>query len=411
MSCVLVVWLWVTSRHVLLSDAEIDRAIPPELRWSPPSQSESDAVSALTELNREIGGRPIFEPKKFFLSAFFNEPIPYAYASIAASDDLPEKVERLCDLGPPGEGEVFKGDVSTRFSALFHAFWRRVELLPKREPRSVWSSVRALARLTRNSVLYRGSANQYLTDFASNAQQSLGVILRAVDAQMLSPRQLAELDRILPTDEQIIAAGRARAAFDYQLTTVNLLRPPAVEALLRAPEPQASGDPRYMTGRLNVPATLRREATLIERYMESLGRPESARSQKRSSIEAERFRFLGSRPFPDDDEATAVVLARDLFFRIRARAEPNARGWYVGIPSFERWLDAAFLEREIFAVAHAKLRVKAGLGAPLPLDPADGKPLRTDPQRRWVLSAGRSGPRLSTEPPLVHAPGLVESYR
>ncbi|AIE84135.1 hypothetical protein OP10G_0767 [Fimbriimonas ginsengisoli Gsoil 348] len=383
------IWFWKSGQGVLLTNREIADAIPTDLRLVPPTAQELEAMSAWEVLGAGIRGEP--QLRSYWFVGDFQRNSANLLGFVPASDWLPDKVEALCALGPPGEtasdGPRPDGPVFDIFRVLS---MRSDFLIAAGNGSRVWPTARALARMAATIGRYRGELGQYLAGLSTPVQLALSSLIRAVDAGAFTRKQLRELDRLLPLDDALVRAMQARVPFTFDRAVVRALEVPNRESLLKPADPKAENSDRYLAGRLNVPMTLAREIELYHRFSKNIGQSAAKRSWGTTSEDRERMEYMRSYPWPRKGDPEWLVYARDEWFRFKARAWPNARGFAVGgTPTWA--LSNIMQERIRFALAKARIRLAIDPRLEMPIDPGDGLRIRVDPKRRVIWSVGNDG--------------------
>lgn len=401
--------MWYRGRDVLMTEAEIRAAIPPELRFIPPTAQEAKAERALGDLNRDISlDSNLRSP---WVVGEFARVVGKYEALAEHSGWVAHRIEKIAALGP-GAADAEYGNAENPREVPWDAY-RVLSLrcdLRLAANKPVAQDVRALAQLLRLNCLRRGGRGSLTRDFPDHL--ALQTIHRALDAKALPIADRKALLKILPTDEELIETQRDLIRYELETQVVHALRPVGAYAILNPKITSEDDYRRYIVGRLDVPATLKDQVEAARGAMASISA--GKRDPRFSFAARERNETIGAVPWKKEGESGMTHRMREIAYRLRLAFHPNPRGVLATLGRLS-WSPEAQekSDRASFAVMRARLQIETGAKGALPRDPWDNRPIRYDAKRHvvWSVGADRADDGGQAKPSSIGLPDLVAQVR
>ncbi|MGV3614518.1 MAG: hypothetical protein ACO1SV_04200 [Fimbriimonas sp.] len=410
LGAIILIWgaVWYRGRDVLMSDAEIAAAIPPELRYRPPTVEERRSHEALSALQRDIVSDSRLD-SAWVVGSFDSLRKDYR-PLVRHSGWVRAPLRRAIAAGPPAIAiDYGERTLRTPYYDIYRVLALRCDIKLAQGPRTgLAEDAMDLARFLRVASRLRTEGYEYDNHFPNYL--ALQTLHRVLDAEALSRDEMRGLLKALPTDEELVRAQQDRVRFDLETGVVHNLRPTRVYRLLN-PTLQGSSDYRaFIVGRLDVPATLRRETDAAKGLMAFIasGRTDA----RRQAAAAERNGVMSNLPWAKPGEPDSTRRLRELGFRMRMLFHPNPRGTLVALENgFGPGDQHRRTERGWFALLRARLQLSLGVTGPLPNDPWTNRPVRYDSRRKlvWCVGVDKRDDGGTMSRTLIGQPDLVQT--
>lgn len=376
--------MWVRGRDALMTEAELRAAIPPHLRYIPPTAKEAKVEAALQQLNLDVYAEPDL------VSPMRRPKEPEAHLAamrtlFRSSEKVLDRIDAVSRMGLPA---VEVDLTEPHFKYL--AFWYLYRLLYDRSrPPNVPTSHDALsfAKLLRMDLLRRGGRNT--STFGQEISVGLGYFNNTLNSLTLSPAECRKVLKILPTNEEVLRVQEDQLRYDFESSVAANLGPVRAHGLIHRSDYREGDYRRYIIGRLDVPATLRQELLRADGALTYLCTGKRVPAAERAT--KERYGFLGQIPWKKTGESDSSHRMREIQFRIQLAFHSNPRGALVMLNGWSCAGEWARHERTWLALTRARLHIMGKVPGPLPMDPFGAGPVQYDSTRGIVWSVGRNG--------------------